>query len=73
MSSVAGPTIDEVRRVADELGYVPSQVASGLATGRQRAVGVVLPVIERWFYVRALAGELHLRPTKTLRRDMAPV
>jgi LacI family transcriptional regulator, repressor for deo operon, udp, cdd, tsx, nupC, and nupG len=56
MSSVADTTIDQVRRVADELGYVPSSAAAGLATGRQRAVGVVVPVIDRWFYVRALGG-----------------
>ena len=43
MSSVADSTIDQVRRVADELGYVPSSAAAGLATGRQRAVGVVVP------------------------------
>lgn len=56
MSTVADTTIDQVRRVADELGYVPSSAAAGLATGRQRAVGVVVPVIDRWFYVKALGG-----------------
>ncbi|MET0144665.1 MAG: LacI family DNA-binding transcriptional regulator [Ilumatobacteraceae bacterium] len=56
MSTVADSTIDQVRRVADELGYVPSSAAAGLATGRQRAVGVVVPVIDRWFYVQALGG-----------------
>jgi DNA-binding LacI/PurR family transcriptional regulator len=56
LPSVAGTTIDQVRRVADELGYVPSSAAAGLATGRQRAVGVVVPVLDRWFYVKALGG-----------------
>ncbi|MDM7890544.1 LacI family DNA-binding transcriptional regulator [Curtobacterium caseinilyticum] len=56
MPTVADTTIDQVRRVADELGYVPSSAAAGLATGRQRAVGVVVPVIDRWFYVKALGG-----------------
>lgn len=56
MSTVADSTIDQVRRVADELGYIPSSAAAGLATGRQRAVGVVVPVIDRWFYVKALGG-----------------
>ncbi|WIE63732.1 LacI family DNA-binding transcriptional regulator [Curtobacterium sp. MCLR17_036] len=56
MPSVADTTVDQVRRVADELGYVPSSAAAGLATGRQRAVGVVLPVIDRWFFVKALGG-----------------
>jgi LacI family repressor for deo operon, udp, cdd, tsx, nupC, and nupG len=56
LPTVAGSTIDQVRRVADELGYVPSSAAAGLATGRQRAVGVVLPVIDRWFTAKALGG-----------------
>jgi len=56
MSNVADTTIEQVQRVADELGYVPSSAAAGLATGRQRAVGVVVPVIDRWFYVKALGG-----------------
>ena len=56
LPSVAERTVDHVRRVADELGYVPSSAAAGLATGRQRAVGVVVPVLDRWFYVKALGG-----------------
>ena len=56
LPTVAGTTIDQVRRVADELGYVPSSAAAGLATGRQRAVGVVVPVIDRWFTTKALGG-----------------
>ncbi|WP_144765591.1 LacI family DNA-binding transcriptional regulator [Curtobacterium sp. 9128] len=56
LPTVADTTIDQVRRVADELGYVPSSAAAGLATGRQRAVGVVVPVLDRWFYVKALGG-----------------
>ncbi|MBF4589403.1 LacI family DNA-binding transcriptional regulator [Curtobacterium sp. VKM Ac-1395] len=56
LPSVADTTVDHVRRVADELGYVPSSAAAGLATGRQRAVGVVVPVIDRWFYAKAIGG-----------------
>ncbi|WP_083393005.1 LacI family DNA-binding transcriptional regulator [Curtobacterium sp. MMLR14_010] len=56
LPSVAETTVDQVRRVADELGYVPSSAAAGLATGRQRAVGVVVPVIDRWFYAKAIGG-----------------
>jgi LacI family repressor for deo operon, udp, cdd, tsx, nupC, and nupG len=56
LPTVAETTIDAVRRAADELGYVPSSAAAGLATGHQRAVGVVLPVIDRWFTAKALGG-----------------
>ncbi|KQO60263.1 LacI family DNA-binding transcriptional regulator [Curtobacterium sp. Leaf261] len=56
LPGVAAPTIAAVRRVAEEVGYVPSSAAAGLATGRQRAIGVVVPVIDRWFYVKTLEG-----------------
>ncbi|GAA4672745.1 LacI family DNA-binding transcriptional regulator [Frondihabitans cladoniiphilus] len=56
LPSVAPSTIMAVRRKADELGYIPSSAASGLATGRTRAVGVVVPVIDRWFYIQVLEG-----------------
>lgn len=62
LPSVAPATIMAVRRMADELGYIPSSAASGLATGRNRAVGVVVPVIDRWFYIHVLEGlEAELR------------
>ena len=41
---------------ADELGYVVSSSASGLATGRTRNVGVVMPFLNRWFYSTVLEG-----------------
>ncbi|BDZ49297.1 hypothetical protein GCM10025867_15380 [Frondihabitans sucicola] len=56
LPSVAPATVMAVRRKADELGYIPSSAASGLATGRNHAVGVVVPVIDRWFYIRVLEG-----------------
>lgn len=56
LPSVAPATIMTVRRAADELGYVPSLAASGLATGRNHAVGVVVPVIDRWFYIQTIEG-----------------
>lgn len=37
----------EVLRVASELGYRPNRVARSLVTRRSRAIGVVLPQIER--------------------------
>lgn len=62
LPSVAPGTIMAVRRKADELGYIPSSAASGLATGRNHAVGVVVPVINRWFYIQVLEGlEAELR------------
>jgi len=45
-----------VRRAADELGYVASSSASGLASGRTLALGVVVPSVSRWFYTQVLEG-----------------
>jgi LacI family transcriptional regulator, repressor for deo operon, udp, cdd, tsx, nupC, and nupG len=56
LPSVAPATVALVRRTADRLGYVPSSAASGLATGRNRAIGVVVPVIDRWFFIRVIDG-----------------
>ncbi|WP_448191004.1 LacI family DNA-binding transcriptional regulator [Azospirillum sp. sgz301742] len=41
---------ERVRRVIDELGYVPSQVAGSLAAAQSRTVAVILPSIINSFY-----------------------
>lgn len=41
---------ESVLNAAHELGYVASSSAYTLATGRNRNIGVVLPVIDRWFF-----------------------
>ncbi|MEU3330955.1 LacI family DNA-binding transcriptional regulator [Glutamicibacter creatinolyticus] len=45
-----------VQRAASELGYVVSSSASGLASGRTRNIGVLVPVITHWFYASVLEG-----------------
>jgi len=45
-----------VRRIAADLGYVPSRSASALASGRTRTVGLVVPAISRWFFATLLEG-----------------
>ncbi|HEX5729930.1 LacI family DNA-binding transcriptional regulator [Microbacterium sp.] len=52
--SVADHTRERVLLVAHELGYVVSSAASGLASGRSRAVGVIVPLLNRWFYTSVL-------------------
>ena len=56
LPSVTAETTNTVRRAADRLGYIPSSAAAGLATGRNRTIGVLVPVIERWFYIAVLEG-----------------
>ena len=54
--SVSPRTRERVLAAAQELGYVVSQAASTLATGRNRNVGIVLPFLDRWFFTQVLAG-----------------
>ena len=52
--SISRSTRERVLSVAQELGYVVSSNASGLASGRSRAVGVIVPMLNRWFYTSVL-------------------
>lgn len=56
LPNVTPATIVAVRRAADRLGYIASPAASGLATGRHHTIGVLVPVISRWFYISVLEG-----------------
>lgn len=53
---VSEATRRRVRDAADELGYVPSAGAVGLATGRTQNIGVVMPYVNRWFFAEVLEG-----------------
>jgi LacI family repressor for deo operon, udp, cdd, tsx, nupC, and nupG len=56
LPNVSAETRERIRRTADELGYVASSSASGLASGRTLAMGVVAPSISRWFYTSVIEG-----------------
>ena len=55
-----GPVSDTTRlrveEAATSLGYVVSSSASGLASGRTRNVGVVIPFLDRWYFNSVLEG-----------------
>ena len=53
---VSGATRSRVQSAAAEIGFVPSSIASGLATGLTRNVGVVIPFVNRWFFAEVLEG-----------------
>lgn len=53
---VSDRTRKRVHDAALELGYVVSSNASSLASGRTKNVGVVIPVLNRWFYGAVLEG-----------------
>ncbi len=56
LPNVSRGTRDRVLRAADELGYAASPLGTGLATGRMRSVGVVLPYAGRWFFAETVRG-----------------
>ncbi len=56
LPNVSPGTRARVLEAAHELGYSASPLASGLVTGRVRAVGVVLPYAGRWFFAEVLRG-----------------
>ena len=53
---VSNSTRDRVLQAAAELDYVASPSAAGLAGGRTRAVGVVVPFVSRWFFASVVQG-----------------
>jgi LacI family repressor for deo operon, udp, cdd, tsx, nupC, and nupG len=56
LPNVSRDTRTKVLTAADELGYAASPLASALATGRMRSVGVVLPYAGRWFFAEVVRG-----------------
>ena len=54
--SVSDATRARVEEAAKELGYVVSATASGLASGRTRSVGVMMPFLNRWFFTSVMSG-----------------
>lgn len=56
LAGVSEGTRARVLSAARELGYVPSSAASGLASGRTMAMGVLLPQMERWYFSAVLEG-----------------
>ncbi len=54
--TVSTATRLRVEAAAKELGYVVSSAASSLASGRTRNIGVVMPFLDAWFYMRVLNG-----------------
>lgn len=54
--TASAATREKVLAAAAELGYVVSSNASGLASGRTRHIGFMVPFIDRWFFTDLLTG-----------------
>lgn len=53
---ISDGTRERVRTAAEGLGYVVSAAASSLASGRTENIGVLVPLMDRWFYATVLDG-----------------
>ncbi len=53
---VSAAAKERVLEAAKDLNYVVSPNASGLATGKTRNVGIVVPYLNNWFYTEVIAG-----------------
>lgn len=53
---ISAATRARVQEAADRLGYVPSAAASALASGRAQNVGVIVSLMDRWFFATVLDG-----------------
>ena len=58
-SHVSARAREKVLQAARELGYVASSSAFTLATGRARNIGVVMPLVDRWFFSAVLEGAVN--------------
>lgn len=54
--AIALDTVDRIRRIADELGYIPNTVARGLKTSRSGVLGVIVRRIVDPFFAEVLHG-----------------
>lgn len=54
--NVSAATRQRVTDAAHELSYSASPHAAGLASGRTRTIGLIVPFITRWFFANAVAG-----------------
>ena len=56
LPGVSDATRQRVQQAAQQLGYVPSPSAAGLASGQTRTVAVVVPFVTRWFFASVVQG-----------------
>jgi LacI family transcriptional regulator, repressor for deo operon, udp, cdd, tsx, nupC, and nupG len=56
LPNVAPSTRERVAAIARDLGYRADPFATRLASGRSRTVGVVVPMINSWYFANVVAG-----------------
>lgn len=56
LPNVAASTRERVQGIATDLGYRADPLATRLATGRTRTIGVVVPFLNTWYFSNVVAG-----------------
>ncbi|MEZ5405056.1 MAG: LacI family DNA-binding transcriptional regulator [Verrucomicrobiia bacterium] len=57
-SDISVGTKERIRKIAEQLGYVPNGNARGLRNRKSNAIGVVLPRLDQGFFAQILSGIL---------------
>ncbi len=55
-NDISPKTKQRIRKIADELGYIPDQGAAWLRTREKRTIGVIITHMDNAFYARILQG-----------------
>lgn len=53
---ISGATRNLVKRIAEEMGYLPNVLAANLRTKRTNTIGVIVPLINRHFFSSVISG-----------------
>ena len=56
LPNVAPSTRERVQRVAKQLDYVANPSAASLAVGRTGSIAAVVPILDSWYFAKAVAG-----------------
>jgi LacI family transcriptional regulator len=55
-SDIGGDTKARIKRIAEELGYIPHAAASNLRSGASKSIGIIVTRIDNAFFSRILQG-----------------
>lgn len=55
-ADIGGDTKDRIKKIAEEMGYIPHATASGLRSNHNKTIGVVVTHLDNTFYSQILQG-----------------
>ena len=53
---VSDATRRKVRKVIDQLGYIPNKIASGLVSGKSNRIAIVVPDLTNPYYLQVVGA-----------------